>query len=154
MSDILNLRGESGDMQGRCARLSRFFTAAKLSSVAAIYPPQPHTFDSTTLLSDFIIYLRVNDVLIRYYTVCIWPVMTTNANLHRWLNSHIWIKRRDFPRHESDADLAPYSLLQITAWEEKEMDKPMEIDEIRVDPSPFQLVERTSLHKVGGQRRR
>lgn len=31
------------------------------------------------------------------------------------------------------------------------MDKPMEIDEIRVDPSPFQLVERTSLHKVGGQ---
>lgn len=32
------------------------------------------------------------------------------------------------------------------------MDKPMEIDEIRVDPSPFQLVERTSLHKVGGQR--
>lgn len=29
------------------------------------------------------------------------------------------------------------------------MDKPMEIDEIRIDPSPFQLVERTSLHKVG-----
>ncbi|XP_030268891.1 chloride channel protein 1a [Sparus aurata] len=37
---------------------------------------------------------------------------------------------------------------EITAWEEKEMDKPMEIDEIRVDPSPFQLVERTSLHKT------
>uniref|UniRef100_A0A669BMN2 Chloride channel, voltage-sensitive 1a n=1 Tax=Oreochromis niloticus TaxID=8128 RepID=A0A669BMN2_ORENI len=34
------------------------------------------------------------------------------------------------------------------AWEEEEMDKPMEIDEIRVDPSPFQLVERTSLHKT------
>ncbi|XP_034070982.1 chloride channel protein 1a isoform X2 [Gymnodraco acuticeps] len=37
---------------------------------------------------------------------------------------------------------------EITAWEEVEMDKPMEIDEIRVDPSPFQLVERTSLHKT------
>ncbi|CAJ1083069.1 chloride channel protein 1-like [Xyrichtys novacula] len=37
---------------------------------------------------------------------------------------------------------------EITAWEEAEMDKPMEIDEIRVDPSPFQLVERTSLHKT------
>uniref|UniRef100_A0A7N6B706 Chloride channel protein n=1 Tax=Anabas testudineus TaxID=64144 RepID=A0A7N6B706_ANATE len=36
----------------------------------------------------------------------------------------------------------------IQAWEEAEMDKPMEIDEIRVDPSPFQLVERTSLHKT------
>ncbi|MEQ2240718.1 hypothetical protein ILYODFUR_018043 [Ilyodon furcidens] len=28
------------------------------------------------------------------------------------------------------------------------MDKLMEIDEIRIDPSPFQLVERTSLHKT------
>nr|XP_046273212.1 chloride channel protein 1-like isoform X3 [Scatophagus argus] len=37
---------------------------------------------------------------------------------------------------------------QIKAWEEEEMDKPMEIDEIRIDPSPFQLVERTSLHKT------
>uniref|UniRef100_A0A8D3ALX9 Chloride channel, voltage-sensitive 1a n=1 Tax=Scophthalmus maximus TaxID=52904 RepID=A0A8D3ALX9_SCOMX len=39
-------------------------------------------------------------------------------------------------------------LMQVSAWEEVEMDKPMEIDEIRVDPSPFQLVERTSLHKT------
>ncbi|XP_029023560.1 chloride channel protein 1-like isoform X2 [Betta splendens] len=37
---------------------------------------------------------------------------------------------------------------EIQAWEEAEMDKPMEIDEIRIDPSPFQLVERTSLHKT------
>ncbi|XP_036070082.1 chloride channel protein 1 isoform X2 [Oryzias melastigma] len=37
---------------------------------------------------------------------------------------------------------------EIRAWEEAEMDKPVEIDEIRVDPSPFQLVERTSLHKT------
>lgn len=28
------------------------------------------------------------------------------------------------------------------------MDKPIDIDQIRIDPSPFQLVERTSLHKV------
>uniref|UniRef100_A0A8C8A3F2 Chloride channel, voltage-sensitive 1a n=1 Tax=Oryzias sinensis TaxID=183150 RepID=A0A8C8A3F2_9TELE len=38
--------------------------------------------------------------------------------------------------------------LEKEAWEEAEMDKPVEIDEIRVDPSPFQLVERTSLHKT------
>ncbi|XP_016311871.1 chloride channel protein 1-like [Sinocyclocheilus anshuiensis] len=37
---------------------------------------------------------------------------------------------------------------QIKAWEETEMDKPLEIDQIRIDPSPFQLVERTSLHKT------
>uniref|UniRef100_A0AAR2KN70 Chloride channel, voltage-sensitive 1b n=1 Tax=Pygocentrus nattereri TaxID=42514 RepID=A0AAR2KN70_PYGNA len=38
--------------------------------------------------------------------------------------------------------------LQIKAWEEAEMDKPIDIDHIRIDPSPFQLVERTSLHKT------
>lgn len=37
---------------------------------------------------------------------------------------------------------------QIKAWEEEQMDAPLEIDQIRIDPSPFQLVERTSLHKV------
>ncbi|XP_029298395.1 chloride channel protein 1a isoform X2 [Cottoperca gobio] len=42
----------------------------------------------------------------------------------------------------------PMTLEEIKAWEEEEMDKPIEIDEIRVDPSPFQLVERTSLHKT------
>lgn len=38
--------------------------------------------------------------------------------------------------------------IQIKAWEDAELDKPIDIDQIRIDPSPFQLVERTSLHKV------
>ncbi|XP_073703949.1 chloride channel protein 1 [Garra rufa] len=37
---------------------------------------------------------------------------------------------------------------EIKAWEEEELDNPIDIDQIRVDPSPFQLVERTSLHKT------
>ncbi|XP_061770903.1 chloride channel protein 1-like isoform X2 [Nerophis ophidion] len=37
---------------------------------------------------------------------------------------------------------------EIKAWEEGEMDKPMDMEQIRIDPSPFQLVERTSLHKT------
>ncbi|XP_077382950.1 chloride channel protein 1 isoform X2 [Festucalex cinctus] len=37
---------------------------------------------------------------------------------------------------------------EIKAWEEAEMDKPMDLEQIRIDPSPFQLVERTSLHKT------
>lgn len=28
------------------------------------------------------------------------------------------------------------------------MDKPLELERVKIDPSPFQLVERTSLHKV------
>ncbi|XP_062847547.1 chloride channel protein 1 [Trichomycterus rosablanca] len=37
---------------------------------------------------------------------------------------------------------------EIKAWEDAELDKPINIDQIRIDPSPFQLVERTSLHKT------
>lgn len=33
-------------------------------------------------------------------------------------------------------------------WDEEQLDKPIDMEQIRVDPSPFQLVERTSLHKV------
>ncbi|CAB1334517.1 unnamed protein product [Coregonus sp. 'balchen'] len=40
------------------------------------------------------------------------------------------------------------SLQSIKAWEEEELDKPISMEEIRIDPSPFQLVERTSLHKL------
>ncbi|KAM7383306.1 hypothetical protein PAMP_002972 [Pampus punctatissimus] len=37
---------------------------------------------------------------------------------------------------------------EIKVWEEAEMDKPVDMEQIRIDPSPFQLVERTSLHKT------
>ncbi|KAK3508529.1 hypothetical protein QTP70_031915 [Hemibagrus guttatus] len=36
----------------------------------------------------------------------------------------------------------------VKAWEESEMDKPLELERVKIDPSPFQLVERTSLHKT------
>ncbi|MBN3305822.1 CLCN1 protein, partial [Amia calva] len=37
---------------------------------------------------------------------------------------------------------------EIKAWEEAELDKPINFEHIRIDTSPFQLVERTSLHKT------
>ncbi|NWV30644.1 CLCN1 protein, partial [Grantiella picta] len=37
---------------------------------------------------------------------------------------------------------------EIDAWEQEELDKSVCFDSCRVDPSPFQLVERTSLHKT------
>ncbi|XP_061573042.1 chloride channel protein 1 isoform X2 [Cololabis saira] len=37
---------------------------------------------------------------------------------------------------------------EIKAWEETELDKPVDMEQIRIDPSPFQLVEKTSLHKT------
>uniref|UniRef100_A0A8C6NZA8 Chloride channel, voltage-sensitive 1a n=1 Tax=Nothobranchius furzeri TaxID=105023 RepID=A0A8C6NZA8_NOTFU len=46
------------------------------------------------------------------------------------------------------SSFGPFLMPEIRAWEEAEMDLAMEMDEIRVDPSPFQLVERTSLQKT------
>lgn len=55
-----------------------------------------------------------------------------------------------------DSNTADYSksdsssfLCQIDAWEQEELNKNVCFDSCRIDPSPFQLVERTSLHKVG-----
>uniref|UniRef100_A0A452IHX3 Uncharacterized protein n=1 Tax=Gopherus agassizii TaxID=38772 RepID=A0A452IHX3_9SAUR len=42
----------------------------------------------------------------------------------------------------------PSSLCQIDAWEQEELNKEVCFDSCRIDPSPFQLVERTSLHKT------
>ena len=33
-------------------------------------------------------------------------------------------------------------------WEEEELDKPVSLDNVRLDPAPFQLVEKSSLLKV------
>nr|XP_020466496.1 chloride channel protein 1 [Monopterus albus] len=44
--------------------------------------------------------------------------------------------------------MSPEEMVQIKAWEEAELDKPIDMEQIRIDPSPFQLVERTSLHKT------
>uniref|UniRef100_A0A8D2IZH0 Chloride voltage-gated channel 1 n=1 Tax=Varanus komodoensis TaxID=61221 RepID=A0A8D2IZH0_VARKO len=43
---------------------------------------------------------------------------------------------------------SPLFLCQIEAWEQEELDKEVCFDSCRIDPSPFQLVERTSLHKT------
>ncbi|KAF7241160.1 Chloride channel protein 1 [Varanus komodoensis] len=42
----------------------------------------------------------------------------------------------------------PMKREEIEAWEQEELDKEVCFDSCRIDPSPFQLVERTSLHKT------
>ncbi|XP_029437184.1 chloride channel protein 1 isoform X2 [Rhinatrema bivittatum] len=46
---------------------------------------------------------------------------------------------------EADDTMTPEEIL---VWEEAELEKPVCFDSCRIDPSPFQLVERTSLHKM------
>uniref|UniRef100_A0A8B9ZLK3 Chloride channel protein 2 n=1 Tax=Anas zonorhyncha TaxID=75864 RepID=A0A8B9ZLK3_9AVES len=37
---------------------------------------------------------------------------------------------------------------EILAWEERQLDQPVDFGSAQIDPAPFQLVERTSLHKT------
>ncbi|XP_053420255.1 chloride channel protein 2 isoform X5 [Nycticebus coucang] len=50
---------------------------------------------------------------------------------------------------ESDSDLeGEMSPEEILAWEEQQLDEPVNFSDCKIDPAPFQLVERTSLHKT------
>lgn len=37
---------------------------------------------------------------------------------------------------------------EIAEWEEQQLDEPVDFNNCKIDPAPFQLVERTSLHKT------
>ncbi|KAL2097959.1 hypothetical protein ACEWY4_007166 [Coilia grayii] len=39
-------------------------------------------------------------------------------------------------------------LVEIAEWEEHQLDEPVDLKNCKIDPAPFQLVERTSLHKT------
>uniref|UniRef100_A0A8C8IXG4 Chloride channel protein n=1 Tax=Oncorhynchus tshawytscha TaxID=74940 RepID=A0A8C8IXG4_ONCTS len=48
----------------------------------------------------------------------------------------------------SVAEVILNPLPQIAEWEEQQLDEPVDFNNCKIDPAPFQLVERTSLHKT------
>ncbi|XP_045152392.1 chloride channel protein 2 [Echinops telfairi] len=44
-----------------------------------------------------------------------------------------------------DSEMTPQEILE---WEEQQLDEPVNFSDCKIDPAPFQLVERTSLHKT------
>ncbi|XP_075412262.1 chloride channel protein 2 [Tenrec ecaudatus] len=44
-----------------------------------------------------------------------------------------------------DGEMTPQEILE---WEEQQLDEPVNFSDCKIDPAPFQLVERTSLHKT------
>ncbi|XP_049631784.1 chloride channel protein 2 isoform X1 [Suncus etruscus] len=49
----------------------------------------------------------------------------------------------------SDSDLeGEMSPEEVLEWEEQQLDEPVNFSDCKIDPAPFQLVERTSLHKT------
>ncbi|XP_039679093.1 chloride channel protein 2-like isoform X6 [Perca fluviatilis] len=50
---------------------------------------------------------------------------------------------------EDDVDVEDdMTIREITEWEEKQLDEQVNFNNCKIDPAPFQLVERTSLHKT------
>lgn len=45
--------------------------------------------------------------------------------------------------------LSSFFLWQAAEWEEQQLDEQVDFKNCKIDPAPFQLVEQTSLHKVG-----
>uniref|UniRef100_A0A4W4DS63 4Fe-4S ferredoxin-type domain-containing protein n=1 Tax=Electrophorus electricus TaxID=8005 RepID=A0A4W4DS63_ELEEL len=46
------------------------------------------------------------------------------------------------------AEVGEVSLMSIAEWEEQQLDEQVNFNNCKIDPAPFQLVERTSLHKT------
>uniref|UniRef100_A0A3B3HDZ5 Chloride channel 2c n=1 Tax=Oryzias latipes TaxID=8090 RepID=A0A3B3HDZ5_ORYLA len=55
-----------------------------------------------------------------------------------------WTKASEIP----ETDVFVVFNFQITEWEEKQLDEQVNFNNCKIDPAPFQLVERTSLHKT------
>ncbi|CAH1239888.1 CLCN2 [Branchiostoma lanceolatum] len=56
--------------------------------------------------------------------------------------------REETPDIEELADIGDLTPEQLTEWEEEQLQDRINFDAVTIDPAPFQLVERTSLHKV------
>ncbi|XP_078812670.1 chloride channel protein 2 isoform X9 [Oryzias latipes] len=54
---------------------------------------------------------------------------------------------KSFPSDDGDVE-DDMTLREITEWEEKQLDEQVNFNNCKIDPAPFQLVERTSLHKT------
>ncbi|XP_023817305.1 chloride channel protein 2 isoform X1 [Oryzias latipes] len=54
---------------------------------------------------------------------------------------------KSFPLDDGDVE-DDMTLREITEWEEKQLDEQVNFNNCKIDPAPFQLVERTSLHKT------
>lgn len=58
--------------------------------------------------------------------------------------SHVYLSSQPPP----PPPCSPLCVLQISEWEEMQLDEQVNFNNCKIDPAPFQLVERTSLHKV------
>uniref|UniRef100_A0A8C6MGB5 Chloride channel, voltage-sensitive 1a n=1 Tax=Nothobranchius furzeri TaxID=105023 RepID=A0A8C6MGB5_NOTFU len=125
-------------------------------SSQSTYREVKHLLDSSSLKSIPLVDSKDSMILlgsvdrVELLALCDWWLSPERRILIRFFQ-HLPLPSPDPPSsgfYDSSARPSVCSLLQIRAWEEAEMDLAMEMDEIRVDPSPFQLVERTSLQKT------
>uniref|UniRef100_A0A671Y8K3 Chloride channel 2c n=1 Tax=Sparus aurata TaxID=8175 RepID=A0A671Y8K3_SPAAU len=58
--------------------------------------------------------------------------------------SHVYLSSQPPP----PPPCSPLCVLQISEWEEMQLDEQVNFNNCKIDPAPFQLVERTSLHKT------
>uniref|UniRef100_A0A8C7UMF7 Chloride voltage-gated channel 2 n=1 Tax=Oncorhynchus mykiss TaxID=8022 RepID=A0A8C7UMF7_ONCMY len=68
------------------------------------------------------------------------PQYHTELNVTLYEVSHVWS-----PQYHTELNVTLY---EIAEWEENQLDEQVNFDNCKIDPAPFQLVERTSLHKT------
>uniref|UniRef100_A0A8P4KK66 Chloride channel, voltage-sensitive 1a n=1 Tax=Dicentrarchus labrax TaxID=13489 RepID=A0A8P4KK66_DICLA len=142
------------ELTGQISHILPMMVAVILANMVA-QGLQPSLYDSIIQVKKLPYLPELGFGHMRFYNIFVEDIMVTKVKFISSQSTYREVKLlldssslKSIPLPVHLCDLASYLLLQIKAWEEAEMDTPMEIDEIRVDPSPFQLVERTSLHKT------
>uniref|UniRef100_A0A3B4FX64 Chloride channel protein 2-like n=1 Tax=Pundamilia nyererei TaxID=303518 RepID=A0A3B4FX64_9CICH len=72
----------------------------------------------------------------------------THTHLNSSTNSSARQAVRFLVSTQQSLEVPVSSLMQITEWEEQQLDEPVDFKNCKIDPAPFQLVEQTSLHKT------
>uniref|UniRef100_A0A8C7HEM3 Chloride voltage-gated channel 2 n=2 Tax=Oncorhynchus kisutch TaxID=8019 RepID=A0A8C7HEM3_ONCKI len=71
------------------------------------------------------------------------PQYHTKLNVTHYEVSHVWS-----PQYHTKLNITLFEITHIAEWEENQLDEQVNFDNCKIDPAPFQLVERTSLHKT------
>ncbi|XP_034148672.1 chloride channel protein 2 isoform X3 [Esox lucius] len=76
------------------------------------------------------------------------PIPTSPQDHSGSTLKHLFCANPETEGLEDDDVEDDMTIREIAEWEENQLDEPVNFDNCKIDPAPFQLVERTSLHKT------
>uniref|UniRef100_A0A8C1GSZ9 Chloride channel, voltage-sensitive 1a n=1 Tax=Cyprinus carpio TaxID=7962 RepID=A0A8C1GSZ9_CYPCA len=130
------------ELTGQISHILPMMVAVILANMVA-QGLQPSLYDSIIQVKKLPYLPELGFGHIRCYNIFVEDIMVRKV---KFLCSHSTY--REVLHLLDSTSLKTFPLVDSKGNDTQAIDKPLDIDQIRIDPSPFQLVERTSLHKT------